>query len=169
VSSRWCLNVDPLCRCFNSRRFNSAYPLHLPSDKFATKLRYNSGVRRLLSIVLLVIFSFPLISPVLALAGGPDANLPACCRRGGAHQCMLKMKTADATGTAVSLSATPPRCPAFPAVVTQAKRGDMSFHAASLIFAEIVSHPSVRTQTEACARVALDRSRQKRGPPVDLL
>jgi hypothetical protein len=133
-----------------------------------TKLRYNNGVRRLLSIVLLVIFSFPLISPVLALTSGSDASLPACCRRGGAHHCML-MRTAESTGSAVSLTATPPRCPAFPAVVTPVKHGDLSFHAASLIFAEIVSHPAVRTQTEARARVALDRSRQKRGPPVDLL
>jgi hypothetical protein len=138
-------------------------------DKFVTKLRYNNRVRRLLSIALLFIFSFPLISPVLALAGGPDANLPACCRRGGAHHCMLKSRSAEASGSAVSLSAIPPRCPAFPAVVASVKHGDLSFHAASLIFAEIVSHPSVRTQTEARARVALDRSRQKRGPPVDLL
>ncbi|WP_433971708.1 hypothetical protein [Tunturiibacter lichenicola] len=134
-----------------------------------TKLRYNSGVRRLLSIVLLFIFSFPLISPVLALTGGSDANLPACCRRGGAHHCMLKMRTAESTGSEVSLSAIPPRCPAFPAAVAPIKHGDLSFHAASLIFAEIVNHPSARTQTEARARVALDRSRQKRGPPVDLL
>jgi hypothetical protein len=140
-----------------------------PCDKLVTKLRYNNGVRRLLSIVLLVIFSFPLISPVLALTSGSDASLPACCRRNGAHHCMLKMQTAESTGSAVSLSATPPRCPAFPAVVTPVKHGDLSFRAASLIFAEIVSHRSVRTQTEARARVALDRSRQKRGPPVDLL
>ena len=39
--------------------------------------------------------------------------------------------------------------------------------AASLIFAEIVSHPTVKPQTEARARVALDLSRQKRGPPAE--
>ena len=143
-------------------------PLYHPCDKLVTKLRYNNWVRRLLSIVLLVIFSFPLISPVLALAGGSDANLPACCRRNGAHHCML-MRNAESNGSAVSLSAIPPRCPAFPAAVTPVKHGDLSFHAASLIFAEIVSHPSVRNQTEARARVALDRSRQKRGPPVGIL
>jgi hypothetical protein len=131
-----------------------------------TKLRYNDGVRRFLSITLLVLFSLPLISPVLALATGPGANLPACCRRNGAHHCMLKMQASESSGNGVSLSAIPRRCPAYPAIVTQVQHRDLSLQAASLIFAEIVSHPSVKTQTQARARVALDRSRQKRGPPV---
>ena len=49
------------------------------------------------------------------------------------------------------------------------RHGDLSFQAASLIFAEIVSHPAIKAQTQARARVALDLSRQKRGPPADLL
>jgi hypothetical protein len=72
-------------------------------------------------------------------------------------------------GSGASLSAIPQRCPAYPAAVTPARHGDLSFHAASLIFAEIVSHPAIKFQTEARARVALDLSRQKRGPPTDLL
>jgi hypothetical protein len=54
-------------------------------------------------------------------------------------------------------------------VVTPARHGDLSCLAASLIFAEIVSHPTIKLQTQARARVALDISRQKRGPPTDLL
>jgi len=126
-------------------------------------------VRRLITITLLLLFSLPLISPALALAASQDANLPICCRKNGAHHCMLKMQAAEPSGPGARLSATPQRCPAYPAVVTQIQHGDLSLHAASLIFAEIVSHPSVRTQTQARARVALDRSRQKRGPPSDLL
>jgi hypothetical protein len=136
---------------------------------FIAKLRYNDGVRRILSITLLLLVSLPLISPLLALAAGPGANLPACCRRNGAHHCMLKMQAAETLGSGVRLSAIPQRCPAYPAVVTPVKHGDLSFDAISLIFAEIVSHPSVKSQTQARARVALDRSRQKRGPPSDLL
>jgi hypothetical protein len=81
----------------------------------------------------------------------------------------MLMQQTESSGSGVRLSAIPQRCPAFPAVVTQIKHGDLSLHAASLIFAEIVSHPSVKTQTQARARVALDRSRQKRGPPSQLL
>jgi hypothetical protein len=125
-------------------------------------------VRRLLSFALLLLFSLPLISPLLALTAGSDANLPACCRRNGAHHCTRTTHPADpAAGT--NLSATPQHCPAYPAVITQARHGDLSIHAASLIFAGIVSHPVIKPQTQARARVALDISRQKRGPPTDLL
>jgi hypothetical protein len=125
-------------------------------------------VRHLLSITLLLLFSLPLISPVLALAAGPEANLPACCRRHGAHHCMLKMQS-ESSSSKPSFSSIPQRCPGFPAVVTPVRHGDLSLPSASLIFAEIVSHPSVKLQTQARARVALDRSRQKRGPPSNLL
>jgi hypothetical protein len=126
-------------------------------------------VRRILGIVLLLLFSLPLISPVLALVAGSDANLPACCRRIGAHHCMRIMRPGGSSSPGVTLSGIPQHCPAYPAVVTRVRHGDLSFHAASLIFAGIVSHPTVKPQTQARARVALDRSRQKRGPPSDLL
>jgi hypothetical protein len=131
-------------------------------------LRYNHNVRRLVTITLLILFSLPLISPALALTASSGANLPICCRKNGAHHCMLMQQT-ESSGPEVRLSAIPQHCPAYPAVVTQIKHGDLSLHAASLIFAEIVSHPSIKTQTQARARVALDRSRQKRGPPSHLL
>ncbi len=124
-------------------------------------------MRRVLSFTLLLLFSLPLISPVLALTVTSDANLPACCRRNGAHHCTRLIHSTESSGP--SLSAIRQHCPAYPAVVTSARHGDLSFHAASLIFAGIVSHPTVKPQTQARARVALDLSRQKRGPPTDLL
>jgi hypothetical protein len=129
------------------------------------KLTYNGTVRRLLSSVLLLLFSLPLISPVLALAASSDANLPACCRRNGAHHCTMKVGPA----AGINLSSIPQHCPAYPAMVTQIRHGVLSFQTASLIFAEIVSHPTPRLQTQARARVALDCARQQRGPPADLL
>jgi len=125
-------------------------------------------VRRVLSFTLLLLFSLPLISPVLALTAGSDANLPACCRRNGAHHCTRATHPTD-PDAGINLSAIPQHCPAYPAVVTSARHGDLSFQAVSLIFAGIVSHPTVRPQTHARARIALDISRQKRGPPTDLL
>jgi hypothetical protein len=130
------------------------------------KPRYNGRVRRALGIVLLLLFSLPLISPLLALSAGSEANLPACCRRNGAHHCMKVMQPAETSDSGATLSAIPPRCPAFPAVVTQVRHGDLSLHTASLIFAGILSHPTVKPQTQARARVSLDRARQKRGPPA---
>jgi hypothetical protein len=126
-------------------------------------------VRRVLSFTLLLLFSLPLISPLLALAASSDANLPACCRRNGAHHCARVTHPADSSDAGINLSSIPRHCPGYPAVVTSARHGDLSFQAASLIFAGIVSHPTVKPQIQARARVALDISRQKRGPPTVLL
>jgi len=133
------------------------------------KLAYNDTVRRLLSIALLFVFSLPLISPLLALTAGSETNLPVCCRRSGVHHCAGMMDPAQSSNGGANLSAIPQRCPAYPAVVASVRHGDLSLHTASLIFAEIVSHPTSKLQTEARARVALDRARQKRGPPTELL
>jgi len=118
---------------------------------------------------LVLLFSLPLISPLLALSAGSEANLPVCCRRNGAHRCMMLMQSAGSSAPGVNISAIPQKCPACPAVVTPVRHGDLSIHTASLIFAEIVSHPAIKKQTIARARIALDRSRQQRGPPSDLL
>ncbi|MBB5342802.1 hypothetical protein [Tunturibacter empetritectus] len=118
-------------------------------------------MRRLIAITLLLLFSSPLISPLLALTASSQANLPACCRRNGAHHCMGNMQQPDG----INVSTIPQKCPSYPAAVTQIQHGDLACNAASLLFVGIVSHPSLKTQTEARARVALDRSRQKRGPP----
>jgi hypothetical protein len=149
-----------------SPQFRAAKPL---SDVSTEEARYNDTVRRLLSTVLLLLFSLPLISPLFALAAGSDANLPACCRRNGAHHCKSIARTPPPPGAGVNLSAIPQCCPAYPAIVAPARHGHLSFQTESLIFAEIVSHPAIKPQTQARARVALDRSRQKRGPPLDLL
>jgi hypothetical protein len=78
---------------------------------------------------------------------------------------MMNMDQTESSSSSHNVSAIPQKCPSYPAAVTQIEHGELSSHTASLIFAEIVSHPSVTTQTEARARVAFDRSRQKRGPP----
>ncbi len=132
-----------------------------------TKARYNNTVRRALSLVLLALFSLPLISPALALAAGSDANLPACCRRNGAHHCTMKLPPSSTAGT--NLSAIPQHCPAYPAVITPVRHGDLASPSPSLMFAGAVSEPAIKSPTQARARVALDLSRHKRGPPTDLL
>jgi hypothetical protein len=125
-------------------------------------------VRRSLSIVLLLLFSLPLISPLLALTADSDANLPACCRRNGTHHCFRTTRPA-APSAGTQLSDIPKPCPAYPAVVTPIRHSDLSLPTASLIFAEIISHPALKLQTQARARVALDRARQERGPPSSTL
>jgi hypothetical protein len=105
----------------------------------------------------------------MALTAGSEASLPACCRRNGAHHCAGTMQSAQSPASGIHLSPVPQHCPAYPAVVTQIRHGDLSYNHAALTFAEIVSHPAIKLQTEARARVSLDRASQKRGPPTELL
>lgn len=81
----------------------------------------------------------------------------------------MTMNSQATTGLGLHLTAKNQPCPCFPAMATQVQHGDLSFPSASLFFAELLSHPTVKAQTEALARIALDRSRQKRGPPSKLL
>jgi len=120
-------------------------------------------VRRLLAISLVLFFGLPLITPLFALSASPDAGLAACCRRDGKHHCMSIM---DTSGKTPSFSAIPRCCERFPGTVSPSQHHDLTLDTASLAFAEIVSHPAIHRQTEARARVALDRSRRKRGPPA---
>jgi len=47
--------------------------------------RYTRIVRRIPASLLLLLFSFSLITPLLAAPN--EAKLPACCRRDGKHRC----------------------------------------------------------------------------------
>jgi hypothetical protein len=68
---------------------------------------YNRSVRRLLAISLLLLFSFPLVSPLLALSANPETNLPACCRRDGKHHCQMNMQRSSASTDGAAVFATP--------------------------------------------------------------
>ena len=133
-------------------------------------------VRRIFSILLLVFFSLPIVSPLLAMTTDAEAGLPACCRRNGAHHCMMNMDMGTGRHAASSHgdSGTPHfavltmKCPYTPQAPATGHPDRLALDPASAIFAEIVSHPSGIAQTESRRRIAQDRSRQKRGPPVAL-
>ena len=118
-------------------------------------------MRRATSILLLLLFSFPLITPLFASA--QESNLPACCRRNGAHHCLGMADMVHSNQNRPSLHE---RCPylAHAAVTMQMQRVFMQQPQSR--FAAIIVHPTGRPQTEARYRIAFSHSRQKRGPPV---
>ena len=117
-------------------------------------------MRRLLAGLLLSVFGFSLIAPALL---ADDSNLPACCRRLGAHRCVL----ASANSTGQALSAIQEKCPSYPSArIAPQNFLTMLLTSPQAIFAAIVSHPEVHAQTEARYRVSFSRARQKRGPPA---
>lgn len=122
-------------------------------------------MRRALTFLLLLLFSYPLIAPAFAFS--PDeASLPACCRRNGKHHCdMAGMMMPQDTQRATIAE----KCPYSPQAQAPVSWPDRFAPALSqAIFSGIVHHPAVAPQTEAHFRISFDRSRQKRGPPASL-
>ncbi len=126
-------------------------------------------MRRLLSLVLLLVFSLPLILPALALAQGPGANLPACCRRHGAHHCAMSMGASTTPALGTNLSALPQHCPAYSALVTSLRHVDLAGPASPADFAEIVGRTTTGLRSAADSSATLNFSHPKRGPPSQLL
>jgi hypothetical protein len=124
-------------------------------------------LRRLLAITLLALLGLPLAQPLFALTAKSDANLPACCRRGGKHHCMENMAERSQSASRDSQFQAPaekcPYCPASVAVI----HGDAFVPPTSqAVFAALIAHPAVVAQTESKLRISRNRSRQKRGPPA---
>jgi hypothetical protein len=118
-------------------------------------------MRRALASLLLALFSFPLILPVLR--ADEASNLPSCCRREGRHHCSMDHAATSREGVSPIQS----KCSNYP--VTIAVPGNSiaglltNF---SSIGVSLLTYPSVQERAEAQYRVSFSRSRQKRGPPA---
>ena len=122
------------------------------------------AVRRILAILLMAVFSFPLIGPAL-LASDTDSNLPACCRRSGSHQCSIMARRSPAAGPAVEAG----KCVSFP--VTTVFPGNPTAGSPGISqvdFGGLIGHSASRPQAEALCRISYSRAGQKRGPPTFL-
>jgi hypothetical protein len=125
-------------------------------------------MRRILAIALLLILSFPVLSPLFSASAGGGV-MPACCRRDGKHHCMmLDMQASDSnTHIITSIQA---RCPYFPSSVQTTP-----FHTdpPHLTAANSLPFPAglalTIAENEARYRISSERARHKRGPPVMLL
>jgi len=118
-------------------------------------------MRRALAISLLLLFNLPLLSPFFS-ATSAEASLPACCRRGGKHQCAMVAESAmPSTGTTVR-----DKCPFTRESLAALVVGRFATSAGGAVFAGIVQQALVVPQAEAQLHVSFDRARQKRGPPT---
>ena len=115
-------------------------------------------MRRVSAILLLVLFSLPLTSPLFADA---DSKLPACCRRAGKHGCALQEPS---SGLAVKDRSTCPNYPKADAVPAHSKiilrRGFEKISALA------PADPAIRKLAEANPPISFVRSHHKRGPPI---
>ena len=122
-------------------------------------------MRRALAILLVTMFSLPLIAP--ALTSTPDdSQLPACCRRGGKHHCAL---AAEMGGIPSRFHVASEKCPYTP------------FSHAPFVVPHVLAAPPASADAsdvpgvsgliravEAGYRISADRTRHKRGPPQAL-
>ncbi|MEI9978594.1 MAG: DUF2946 family protein [Edaphobacter sp.] len=123
-------------------------------------------MRKLLAITLLALLGLPLIQPLFALTAKNEANLSACCRRGGKHQCMGDRS--QSTSRDPQFQAPAEKCPYCPASIAIVQGNAFVPPTAQAIFAELIAHPAVVAQTESKLRISRNHSRQKRGPPAFL-
>ena len=124
-------------------------------------------MRRLQAILLLVAFSFPLVSlPLVSLGTSGEEKLPSCCRRDGKHRCSMK----GMAGSGAGLSGLRAKCPVYPNgqaspaltafdVPIPTLAGEAPVHGLAVLI----------EQTEARYRISYSRAGQKRGPPSFLL
>lgn len=127
-------------------------------------------MRKFLSILLLFLFSLAAVSPLTALGQDGEGGLPACCRRNGNHHCMMSTTerswhAAKASGTA-QWQVQQEKCPYCPSFLTTSHPNLLAPPSAHSVFAQLLSHSAVVDQVRCRARIALDRARQKRGPPT---
>jgi hypothetical protein len=113
----------------------------------------------------------PVLMPLMALGQDEDANLLMCCRRHGGmrHHCAMMMSYLASRLPGTQLKATPVPCPDCPSAAPVSVHFQLGLSSAHALFAEISAHPAIHAQTEARARIALDRAWRKRGPPASSL
>jgi hypothetical protein len=127
-------------------------------------------LRKFLSITLLAFFGLPFFSPLFALSAKGESSLPACCRRDGKHHCAMHQAVLEQAASAgLGLQAPIEKCPCYPASLTVFHQAQFGIAPSQVIFAGLISHPTVHAQTESKQRISRIRSRQKRGPPSMLL
>lgn len=122
-------------------------------------------MKRSLSIALLLLIGLPLISPLFAMGSNAESMLPACCRRGGEHHCMLSAAQKEELLHGEHVTVIRSKCPLFPKATASNHHQQSAFEQSGLIFTEVLSTPEKIHQVEAWARFALEGARQKRGPP----
>lgn len=128
-------------------------------------------MHKILSILLLMAFALPGLTPLLAKSSPDEANLPACCRRNGKHHCMMsraeRSKMLSNKPQFTSIPEQCPYCPAVPAIVHQPNV--LGVPSGQITFAGLVGQSAVVAQVKAKRRISRDRSHQKRGPPSSKL
>jgi len=123
----------------------------------------DTEMRRTIALALVLIFGWTLTAPLLA--SDAEANLPACCRRGGKHHCMMP-GMGQQSGKQSGVASIAAKCPCCPAIACTAYSPIFKPEAAHAFDAYAASHHSCAPQSEDHFGNLSLRGHQKRGPPA---
>jgi hypothetical protein len=122
-------------------------------------------MHRWAAATLTAFLALSVLLPYLSLLADSESNLPACCRRNGAHHCTMMAEMArDFAGQGPAFRTAACRCP-FQKALTPIGRLTTYPAASATVYASVLSHPAVHLQTFVSGLISKSRSHQKRGPP----
>jgi hypothetical protein len=122
-------------------------------------------VRKLISILLLATFALPCLSALSALGETSESRLPACCRRNGAHHCMMSAEQKALLEEGQHFTTIHSKCPLFPKAITTQGQQTLSLQFLARAFNEVFSRSNVSPQTQNWTGGAPKGAPPKRGPP----
>lgn len=123
-------------------------------------------MQRLLSLCLFAATLLPLLTPLLAVGAAAQSGVPACCRRGGRHHCMLMGGDATVSEDGQHHVRAPREvCPYQQRALAAGHHERVATSAPPTSMMVALYEPDALAQVECLWRISFDRSRQKRGPP----
>ena len=124
-------------------------------------------MRRGFSIFLMLMFGLGPLSSLID--GSEDSNLPACCRRQGAHHCvMAAMATETQSGKTPKMSA-PMTCPRFPGAIAMLSTVKLALAASSQTCDEMRAFEYLRVAAQTSQLSKPAQTHAGRGPPASSL
>ena len=125
-------------------------------------------MRRAVAISLMMLFSWTLIAPLVAVDA--EANHHTCCCGKGKCHCRMcsRHKAPGHGGNQTGFTTISEKCPCSPAGACNLLSPTYKPEAAEQFYAVVVPDLAFAPQSEARLRTALFRSHPKRGPPAPL-
>jgi hypothetical protein len=123
-------------------------------------------VRRLISILLLATFVLPFLSALSALGETSESRLLACCRRNGAHHCMMSAEQKAQLEIGRHVTTIHSKCPLFPGAVPAEHHPTPHLPFTTVALRAVSSRPAQDLPALDWIRTAVEGARHKRGPPV---
>jgi hypothetical protein len=124
-------------------------------------------MRRGFSIFLILLFGLGPLSTLID--GSEDANLPACCRRQGAHHCVLTALAAQAQSANTPIVSAPMTCSSYPGSVALLSTTKLALAAASRTSEALLQFEYVQVAVHVSPLSKPAQTHAGRGPPASSL